>query len=366
MVNNISKNKTVVLTVFSLQGGGAERFVLTLAEGFKRLGYEPHIVCFKSQIDYARPDIPLHFLSYQSYRWLPKGVRHRIFAKAFDNYVHRRITDRPVLVLSNLWQVDQTLTHSQLPNKVFVIHNTLSKEKQVHTYLNDNALCEVYQYQHIVAVSRGVKNDFIKIVSDPDSIIDIHNPIDRDSILLQAQEDKELNQLYANYPILNQGYIIHVGKFKTQKNHEGLLAAYAKSKQILPLMLVGQGNLQENCIAQCEALGIQNKVVFAGFTPNPYPLMAHAKGMVLSSIYEGFGIVIAESLALGVPVISTDCESGPSELLPAKNLVPVGDVEALANKLNELMVDPIGFLSDFDIKLLPESVAKQYLSVVSN
>lgn len=356
----------IILTIFSLQGGGAERFVLTLAEGFKTLGYDPHIICFKNQIDYPKPDVALHFLSYQSYRWMPKTIRNRVFARVFDKYVKDNISDSPALIISNLWQVDQVLAYSQLENKVFVIHNTLSKEKQVHTYLTDKALNDAYKDQHIVAVSKGVEEDFIKIVTGHESIADIHNPIDRDSIILEAKNTQVLNHLMEKYPVLKKGYIVHVGKFKTQKNHEGLLLAYADSKQSLPLLLVGQGNLKDQCMNLCEELGIKDKVVFAGFLSNPYPVIANAKGMVLSSIYEGFGLVIAEALALGVPVISTDCESGPRELLPSSNLVPVGDNIALANKLNSFMQNPDKFKSNFDISLLPQSVAQKYLSINLN
>lgn len=73
----------IILAIFSLQGGGAERFVITLAEGFRKVGYEPHIICFKSEIDYVLPDIPIHFLSYQSYRWLPKKNSKSYFFESF-------------------------------------------------------------------------------------------------------------------------------------------------------------------------------------------------------------------------------------------------------------------------------------------
>lgn len=107
-------NKIVVLVIFNLQGGGAERFVLTLAKAFLKLGYQPHVVCFKRHMDYALPDgIHYHFLNYQAYRWLPKGsLRHRLFARRFDRYVRQHI-GLPALLLSNLYSVDQVLQLQQ-------------------------------------------------------------------------------------------------------------------------------------------------------------------------------------------------------------------------------------------------------------
>ena len=156
-----------------------------------------------------------------------------------------------------------------------------------------------------------------------------------------------------------------MGKFKKQKNHHLLLQAYAETDQLLPLVLVGQGGLQAECEALAKQLGISDKVFFVGFHSNPYPWIASATGMVLSSIYEGFGIVIAEALALDVPVISTDCESGPAEILPSNNLIPVNDADALAEKMTQLMHHPAYFSHPFNEKLLPKSVAQRYLNLVS-
>ena len=152
---------------------------------------------------------------------------------------------------------------------------------------------------------------------------------------------------------------------KKQKNHHLLLQAYAETDQLLPLVLVGQGGLQAECEALAKQLGISDKVFFVGFHSNPYPWIASATGMVLSSIYEGFGIVIAEALALDVPVISTDCESGPAEILPSNNLIPVNDADALAEKMTQLMHHPAYFSHPFNEKLLPKSVAQRYLNLVS-
>ena len=158
------------------------------------------------------------------------------------------------------------------------------------------------------------------------------------------------------------GYIVHVGRFKLQKDHALLIRAYAQSSAQVPLVLVGTGPEMAACQALAATLGVADKVIFVGFQANPYPFIRHAGLMVLSSRFEGFGIVIAEALALGVPVVSTDCESGPRELLPTHCLVPVGDVAALANKINQALAQPQHFATAFDESWLPEAVAHAYLA----
>jgi len=85
-----------------------------------------------------------------------------------------------------------------------------------------------------------------------------------------------------------------------------------------------------------QELGVADRVHFVGFQKNPYPYIEQATAMVVSSDFEGFSIAILEALALGTPVISTDCPSGPREVLSETCLVPVQDVEALAEKLRLL------------------------------
>jgi glycosyltransferase involved in cell wall biosynthesis len=108
-------------------------------------------------------------------------------------------------------------------------------------------------------------------------------------------------------------------------------------------------------------LNLEEKVVFLGFQENPFPYIKHAKFKVLTSDWEGFALVIAEALVLGTPVISTDCPSGPSELLPPHNLVPVGDIDTLAKKMDEAMEKADRYQSSFDKELLPINIAQQYI-----
>ena len=354
-------NKIVVLVIFNLQGGGAERFVLTLAKAFLKLGYQPHVVCFKRHMDYALPDgIHYHFLNYQAYRWLPKGsLRHRLFARRFDRYVRQHI-GLPALLLSNLYSVDQVLHYSRLSNIVYVLHSTQSAEHGLQGLSRQTSirqLGQLYANHPVVGVSQGVVTDYLQHMGPHHNIRAILNPIDREGIRQQAQ---------AFVPdILPHGYLVHVGKFKKAKDHTTLIRAYAASQQRIPLVLVGTGPGQEACRLLVKELGIADRVIFAGFQANPYPFIGQAVGMVLSSLYEGCALVIGEAQALGIPVISTDCNSGPRELLPPHCLVPVGDVSALAEKMDMLMRTPETFVSPFHEALHPQRVAQDYLRITT-
>lgn len=353
--------KFVVLATFTLQGGGAERFVLTLGQAFADLGYRVHIISFKRQVDYVLPEgLHYHFLNYQAYRWLPKGrLRYRVFARVFDAYVRRHI-GTPQLLLSNLHQVDQVLHYSRLPNSVYVLHNTVSVEYGLNTEAGRAripALRALYANRPVVGVSAGVVDDYGRFIARHPQMHAIHNPIDQDGILVLSQ---------AFHPDLAPGYLVHVGRFKKQKDHATLIRAYACSTQQVPLVLVGTGPEMAACQALAAELGVAGKVVFAGFQRNPYPFIRHAGLMVLSSRFEGFGIVIGEALALGVPVISTDCKSGPRELLPPHCLAPVGDAAALAAKIDAALFQPDAYTTPFDPSLRPEHVAHRYLSVTHN
>lgn len=346
--------KKVVLAIFTLQGNGAERFALTLAKGINDAGHEAHIVYFKDIIDLPIPQgVQTHFFNYQKYRSIPKFMRARFAAAAFDRFVRQHIGE-PDLVLSNLFPVDFVLCKSKLPNVNLVIHNTTSLEygERLTPSLKQQ-LAKVYEAKPCVGVSQGVSDDF-KALFPQATITTIYNPIDVVSVQAAAQEF---------IPDLKPPYLVNVGKFKQQKRHDVLIRAYAASQVSMPLVLVGTGDLMQPNQALAQSLGVADRVHFVGFQKNPYPFIQHAEAMVVSSDFEGFSIAILEALALGTPVISTDCPSGPSEVLPLHHLVSVQDIQGLAEKIQELAQQPQHFQQQLDQKFLPDQAVQQYLSL---
>ena len=166
----------------------------------------------------------------------------------------------------------------------------------------------------------------------------VYNAIVLDDIQSRAREVPEA------LPPSELPTVITVGRHAEQKDHETLIRAFALARQRVParLVFVGQGPLREDLEALARELGVADSIVFAGWQPNPFAWLAQSDLFVLSSRYEGFGNVIVEAMACGLPIISTDCPSGPSEILrdgEAGMLVPVGDVEALADAMTTVLTD---------------------------
>lgn len=347
--------KKVVFVISSLQGNGAERFVLMLAKGLQDYECEAHIVYFRNKIDLPIPnDVKLHYFNYNKFRMIPKFMRQKFIAPYLDKFILNNI-GRSDLILSNLYPIDGVLAHSQLNNVYLVIHNTTSQEyagKLTPKFIN--LLKRIYLQKTCVGVSEGVTQDFKKLFGEQSQITTIYNPIDVDEVRKTADE------FLPEY----KDYIVHVGKFKKQKRHDILIKAYAKANVPQKLVLVGTGELMEASKQLVNDLNIDDKVIFAGFQKNPYPFIKHAKLMVVSSDFEGFSIAILEALALDTPIISTDCPSGPREVLKEHQLVAVGDVDGLAEKIKLASVDSKQYMQTLREEFLIPYAVEKYLNLV--
>ena len=139
--------------------------------------------------------------------------------------------------------------------------------------------------------------------------------------------------------------ILGVGELCGRKDFETLIRAFARLRAQRPcrLMILGRGRARERLLALATELGVGDAVTLPGFVPDPYAYMAHADLFVFSSRWEGLGFVIIEALAVGTPVVATDCPSGPREILQegaVGPLVPVGDAAALATAMLETLDHP--------------------------
>jgi len=183
----------------------------------------------------------------------------------------------------------------------------------------------------------------------------INNPIVDDSI--HAQSHQLLNDEW----LFNRKFnaVLAIGRLTPQKDLFTLIRAVELVKNRLPIKvaILGEGELRNELQADINSRGLQNCVRLYGFVPNPYAYLARAKLFVLTSRWEDPGHAILEAAALRVPIVSTDCPSGPSSLLSkglGGSLCPVGDHECLAEK----MIDTIKHSSRIKVQMAFENAQK--------
>jgi len=195
----------------------------------------------------------------------------------------------------------------------------------------------------VVAVSRGVAEDLARIVGlDPGAIRVVPNPVITPALHEQAEPAAEHPWLA---PERAEPVLLAAGRLTRQKDFATLLRAFARLQLRTParLVILGEGPKRGDLEALARELGIADRVDLPGFLANPYPVLARADLFVLSSAWEGSPNVLTEALALGTPVVATDCPSGPRELLGDGHygpLVPVGDDTALAQAMAGVLDHP--------------------------
>lgn len=139
--------------------------------------------------------------------------------------------------------------------------------------------------------------------------------------------------------------LVTAGRFVAEKDFPTLLRAFAilRARRPLGLLILGDGDLRTQLVELANDLGISRDIAMPGFAGNPFAYLARGDVFVLSSISEGLPTVLVEAMACGTPVVSTDCQSGPAEILDGGRygpLVPVGDAEALAAAIESELDHP--------------------------
>lgn len=187
----------------------------------------------------------------------------------------------------------------------------------------------------IVAVSQGVADDLALYCTPRSGRIDtIYNPVATPSLYRKAAAPIDHAWFGEGQPPV----ILGVGRLMPQKDFATLIKAFARVRAQRPakLMILGEGDQRGMLQALVKAQGVADDVSLAGFSDNPFAYLTRADLFVLSSTFEGLPGVLIQALACGCPVVSTDCPSGPVEILEGGRhgaLVPVGDVEKMAEAI---------------------------------
>lgn len=227
----------------------------------------------------------------------------------------------------------------------------------------------IYRFaDKIVSISEGVKKDLILNFGLKEEKIDtIYNFIEIDEIEQKLSEplSPELASFFNNHDVL-----INVGRFEKQKNQIHLIKKFKEINEKntnTRLVLIGKGTLEKEILKEINTLNLEDKVIVLPYSNNPFKYIKHSKIFILNSLYEGFGNVILEAMVCNVPVISTNCKSGPSEIiagdvnLEGENinvsyfsrgiLIPVEkDSEVIQDSANPLLIAVESILENEDLR----------------
>lgn len=357
----------IAIVLPNLRGGGVERLSVLLAQEFIERGLEVDLVLLRREGELV----------------LEAPTAARIVdlnAKRFRNgawplirYLRR---ERPSAVLAAMWPLTGMVALTKLvahSNCRLVVseHNALSHtpayrgwSRRIHRLIGG----WLYQLADgVVCVSQGVREDILANTS----LSSVHAHVIYNPVRRPSQPHQALDPAISAWWHSSDSRLLAVGSLKSQKDFPTLLKALARLRQTKDarLLILGEGALRSDLETIAASIGLQDNVLMPGFIPDTYPYLEQANLFVLSSAWEGLGNVIIEALVAGVPVVSTDCPSGPAEIL--KNgkfgrLVPVGDSEAMAAAIGEALEAPVDrdFLRRRGNEFSVERAADQYLALL--
>lgn len=326
----------------NMAGGGAERVTLNIARELANRNIPTDLVLANAVGEYMN-EIPdtvrvVDLASSGVIKSIPRLVR----------YLRR---ERPLAMLSNQMHANVIALIARdfaKSNTRIVVReaNIVSLPADLKTRLRVRAIILLARLLYprakgVIAVSHGVARSLNRGIGLPiDRTNVIYNPVVRPELYERVKEE-------VNHPWFNDDgdpIILSVGRLEEQKDFFSLIQAFSLVNKNKPsrLVILGEGSQRSELENMIQELGLENVVSLPGFSNNPYAYMARASVYVLSSAWEGLPNTLIEAMAVGLPVVATDCESGPREILADGrygHLSPVGDVEKLAEGILSALTD---------------------------
>jgi glycosyltransferase involved in cell wall biosynthesis len=335
----------IALLMQDFAGGGAEKVMVTLAKGLLARGHQVEIIAVRAEgpfLSHVPGEVPITVLG-------PSRVSRVIPALA--RYLRKR---QPQALLSSLTHVNVAAVIARrlarVPTRLVLREENFIREnariaRRPLIRLAYRLLPTFYpSADYVIAVSEGLAREVRDVTGLPsDRVTAVYNPILTSSELeLLGIPEPAPHQWFGDRKV---PVILAVGRLVPQKDYVTLLEAFAiiRSDRAARLVILGAGPLHDDLVRRSRALGITGDVLFAGFRNPPFPWMKHADVLLHTARWEGLGNVIAEALACGLPVVATNCASGPAEILDEGRygrLVPIGDVAAIAKAVVDTLSDP--------------------------
>ena len=347
--------KKVAILIYSLASGGAERVVSILLKKLKD-SYDITLVLMNDTIFYDIPkEIDIYYLDKSSpnesgFKKLSKlpilGLKYKKFLKDNSIDVSLSFMSRP-----NYINVTAKLLGSGA--KTIISERTSPSKEYNSSSSRDTTSKSLIESLYkkadlVVPNSKMISLELNREFEVPkEKLRVIYNPIDLD--MINSLKDESINLTKDKFTFIT------VGRLDAGKNHSLLIDAFYKANLNANLWIIGDGELKKELEDKIKSLKLQDRVKLLGKKFNPYKFLSKTDCFVFSSEYEGFPNAILEALACSLPVISTDCKSGPREILAPKSdftkeayeiekaefgiLTPVGDVDKLSKAMVMIVQD---------------------------
>ncbi|PKV62614.1 glycosyltransferase [Pontibacter ramchanderi] len=328
----------------TLSLGGIGKLFINLIEEYTSRGIPVDLFLTKKEGEFLE-QIP------ENVRVFEGNGRASASIRSFINYLHKEkpfavISAREYLNIVNIVCCATTLNRTkavvslhtnQTAENYYSQHKSALLYKKLHFKLMAKLLYKLPS--KIIAVSEGVADDFaLRMGVNRKNIEVIYNPVYKPYDLgCESVETVDLR-----FKNLNKRFVIGVGRLTQQKDFATLIEAFylLRQKEDISLVILGEGPLREELEQQINQLSLSDHVLLLGFVSNPLYYVRRASALVVSSKFEGFGNTIVEALGVGTPVVSTNCPSGPDEILQNGKygiLVPTSDPDKMAAALAQIL-----------------------------
>ena len=359
----------ITLFLPTLAGGGAEKVALDLGNAFVSAGHEVDLVVATAVGELVgQVPVSMTLVDLEARRTvaaLPRLVRH----------LRRRRPDVILSFLSNANAVAAAAVMLVRSRPRLVVSERSNRSKAIREMgplmrvsMRVAMRWTFHRADAVIGISAGVTGDLVTSFGlSRAKAHTIYNPVDRAGLVARARPTSGHPWVDCDGPPV----VLAIGRLRPEKDFRSLIDAFRliRARRDARLIILGEGECRDALLRSVEDYGLQDDVDLPGFVHNSASYLARADVFVLSSIREGFGNVIAEAVALGTPVVSTDCPHGPSEILEQGRwgrLVPVGDRQALAAAIDDALVGRVPPASpEACHRFSLPSITEQYLAVMA-
>ena len=332
-------HKKIAIFLPNLGGGGAERVALASAADLVGRGHEVDLVLVRAE-GALLPLVPagVHVIDLDA----PRIVRSfwplvRYLKLAKPDVIHAVMWPITVLAIIAVW-LARGSTDVVVSEQVALSRRTAASDWEMALMRWSTRLLYP-RVKTIIACSGDAAQALSELSEVPQSKIEvIFNPI---SPPAKIESTREAEVLWGGA----DERLITIGSLKRQKNQKLMIEAFAnlRSRPRAKLMILGEGPLREELMLYAHKRGVASRLIMPGFFLDPWPFLASADLFVMSSDWEGFPLALAEGMCAGLKIVSTDCKSGPAEMLDGGRygrLVPCGDADALTRAIDEELDEP--------------------------